>query len=134
MAEALAEAEEALEIARQYVGYFQLGYTLLIVFMSLLVLGIVLIIRQVKGITRHLGIPLLTYGAIEYASIWVAKYFMRGQLPLPDIPPYLETWMLQFIDNLLNPLEIFSLGLLIGGAVLVIVSFVYRRGQTSDEG
>jgi len=134
IARALTEAEEALELARQYIGYFQLGYILLIVFMSLLVLGIILISRQVKDITRRLGIPLLIYGATEYAGIFVAKYFIRRQLHLPDIPPYLETWTFQFIDNLLNPLEMFSLGLLISGAVLIIVSFVYKRGQSSSEG
>ena len=137
IAKALAAAEEVLEQARQYIGYFQLGYTLLIVFMSLLVLGIILIIRRVKDVTRRLGIPLLTYGAVEYAGIWVAKYFMSEQTPLanipllPEVPPYLEAWMFRFTDNLLHPLEMFSLALLIGGAVLTIVSFVYRRGQSS---
>lgn len=131
IAKALATAEEELERVRKYVSYFQLGYILLIVFMSLLVLGIILIIRQVKVITRHLGIPLIIYGAIEYAGIFVAKYYISGKSPLPapilEIPPYLETWIFQFIDNLLRPLEIFSLSLLIVGAVLIVVSFVYKR-------
>ncbi len=129
--EGLATAEEALAQARQYVSYFQLGYTLLIVFMLLMVAGIILIIRNVKDVTRRLGIPLLTYGAIEYASIWVAKYFMKGKLPLPDIPPSLQTWITQLSYNLIAPLEIFSLGMLIAGAVLTIVSFVYKRGQSA---
>ena len=133
IARALAEAEDVLEQAKPYIGYFQLGYQAIIGFMALLVLGIILISRQVKDITRRLGVPLLTYGAIEYAGIYVARYFTKGQLPLPDIPPYLETWMFQFIDNLLRPLEIFSLGLLIGGIVLIIVSVVYKRGQSVAE-
>ena len=131
ISEALLEAEEPLEEARRYISYFQLGYTLLIVFMALIVLGIILIIRQVKPVALRLGIPLLTYGAIEYAGIFVARYFIRGNVPLPDIPSHLETWLFQFMDNLLHPLVIFSLGLLICGAVLIVVSFVYKRGQSA---
>ncbi len=132
-AEVIAEAEEGLEPARQYVGYFQLGYKLLIVFMLLLVLGFVLISREVKYITRRLGIPLLTYGALWYAGIFVAKYFAVTQLPLPEIPASLQTWMTQLIENSLAPMQTLSLGLLIGGIALIVVSFVYKPRQPSPE-
>jgi len=120
-----------LEQARQALGYFTLLYLGLIGFMLLLVLGIILISRQVKDITRRLGIPLLTYGAIEYAGIFAAKYFADRPLPIPGLPSSLETWMPQFLYNVMAPLEMFSLGLLIGGIVLVIVSFVYKPRQPS---
>jgi hypothetical protein len=134
--EALAQAEEALAQAKQYVGYFQLGYKILIGFMLLLILGIILISRQVKDITRRLGIPCLTYGALWYASTFVGKYFadkyLAGTwLPLSEIPPSLQTWLPQFIDNFMKPLEMLSLGLLIGGIVLIVVSFVYPRWRQS---
>ena len=134
IAEALAEAEEALEQARQYVGYFQLGYKALIGFILLLILGIILIHRQVRGTTRQIGITFLTYGALEYAGIFVAKYFAKiqiAQLPSPEIPPSLQAWLPQFFSNFLAPLEMLSLGLLIGGVVLLIVSFVYKPRQAS---
>jgi hypothetical protein len=129
IASALTEAEESLELARQYIGYFQLGYLLLIVFMVLIILGIVLIIRRVKGVTRLLGILLLICGAIEYIGIWVVQYYINGRITFPDMPLYLETWLIQLINNVLSPLAMFSLGILICGAILVVVSFVYRRGQ-----
>ena len=134
--EALAQAEEKLAQAKQYVGYFQLGYKILIGFMLLLILGIILISRQVKDITRRLGIPCLTYGALWYASIFAGKYFadkyLAGTwLPLSEIPPSLQTWLPQFIDDLMKPLEMLSLGLLIGGIVLIVVSFVYPRWRQS---
>ena len=132
IAEALAEVEERLEQARPYIGYFQLGYKVLIGLMALLVLGIILISRQVKDVTRRLGVPLLTYGAIEYAGIFVAKYFIDRWSPWPEIPASLETWTSRLLDNLLAPLEMFSLGLLIGGIVLIIVSFVYKPRQPSS--
>ena len=132
IAMALAETEGGLEQGRQYVSYFQLGYKALIGFMVLLLLGIILINRQVKDTTRRLSIPLLTYGALWYAGIFVTKYFAGKQLALPEIPPSLQTWMSQFLDNFLAPLETLSLSLLIGGIALIVVSFVYKRSQPSS--
>jgi len=131
----LSQAEEALALARKYIAYFQLGYKILIAFMVLIVIGIVLIDREVRATTRRLGVPLLVYGAIDYAGIIVGKYFLSsGKITLPEVPPHLETWLFQFIDNLIKPLEIFSLSLLICGVVLTIVSFVYRPSQSQPEG
>lgn len=131
IAEALAEAEDGLSLARQYIGYFQLGYKLLIGFILLLILGIILISREVRDITRRLGITFLTYGAFEYAGIFIAKHFAGTWLPLSEMPSSLQTWLPQFLDNLLAPLQIFSLGLLIGGIVLIIVSLVYKPPPSS---
>lgn len=120
-----------LEQVRQALSYSQLVYKALIGFMLLLVLGIIFISHQVKDITRRLGVPCLTYGAFGYAGIFVARYFTGTGLPLPELPAALQTWLPQFLDNLMAPLEMFSLGLLIGGVVLVIVSFVYPRWRQS---
>jgi len=133
IAEALAEAEERLEEAREYIGYFQLGYKLLIGFIVLLVLGIIFINRQVKSATRKLGIIFLTYGAIEYTGIFVTKYFIKkAQLPWTEILPSLEAQLPQLVSDFLSPLAMFSLGLLIGGVVLIAVSFVYPRWLQSS--
>lgn len=131
IASALAEAEGGLEQGREVIGYFQLGYKLLIGFIVLLILGIVLIHRRVKGASRGLGITFLTYGVLWYVGIFVAKYFAVTQMAQFDVPHYLEGWRFQFVDNFLAPLEMFSLGLLIGGVALIIVSFVYKRRETS---
>lgn len=123
-------AEEGLWEARQYVAMFQQYYIILIVLMVMLAMGIILLVRNVKDICHRLGIPLVTYGAIEYAGIWATKYFIsRGKLHFAELPPELETWLLQLINDLLKPLEIFSLAILIGGAVLVIASFLYKPGK-----
>jgi hypothetical protein len=126
IAEGLATAEDGLKQARVVVGYFQLGYKALIGFMVLLIGFIILINRQVKDTTRGLGTTFLTYGAFEYVGIIVGKYFAEKQFPVAEIPPSFQAWLLQLLDNLLAPLEMFSLGLLIGGLVLIIVSFVYK--------
>ena len=130
IAEGIIEAEKGLEEARGYVSYFQLGYNLLIVFMLLLILGIVFIHRQVRGATRGLGITFLTFGALELIGIFVAKYFAEIPLAqLPPIPSPLQTWLPQFLNNFLAPLHMLSIGLIVGGVALLIVSFVYRPRQ-----
>lgn len=131
IAQALAEAEDGLRQARQYVDYFQLTYKALIVFMLLLILGIILLNRSVRETTRSLGITFLTYGAFEYGGILVAKYFGGKQFSMTGIPASLQVWLPQFLNNLMSPLAMFSLVLLIGGLALIIVSFVYKPRQTS---
>jgi len=127
------EALAMLEQVKQYISYYQTVYYGLIGLMVLLVVGIILISRQVRDVTRRLGTPCLTYGAVGYAGIFATKYFIgAGGLPLPEIPASLQTWLPQFLDNLLAPMEIFSLGLLITGIVLIIVSFVYKPRQPSS--
>jgi len=116
---------------RQAIGYFQLGYTLLIVFILLLILGIVLINREVKGATLGIGITFLSYGALWYAGTFVAKHFAGIQMAKLAIPSYLQGWLPQFLDDLIAPLGMFSLGLLVTGAVLIIVSFVYKPRDSS---
>jgi hypothetical protein len=98
-----------------------------------LVLGIILINRDVRVITRSLGIDLLIYGALEFAGVYVARHYMTTSLPMPaDVPVSLQTWLSGLTSDLLAPLQAFSLGLLIGGVVLVVVSFVYRRRVEED--
>ncbi|MFC1984435.1 hypothetical protein ACFLU0_00250 [Chloroflexota bacterium] len=134
IAEALEMAEERLEEAKEYIGYFQLGYKLLIGFIVLLILGIILLNRQVRSATRKLSIIFLTHGILWFAGILVAKYFIKkAQLPWTEIPPSLETQLPRLVNDFSAPLQWFSLGLLIGGVVLLIVSFVYKSRQQRDE-
>lgn len=132
--------EQILEI-RQQIDYFQTGYYALISFMVLLVLGIILINRNVKDATRILGITFLVYGVI---FIFVAWYFvptylfpvlfqlLSASISSPVIPSSLQPWLVGLLGDLLKPLQIFSLWLLIGGIVLLVVSFVYKRRVAED--
>lgn len=131
IAEALTAAEESLAEVRQGIGYFQLGYKLLIVFMVLLILGIVLIDRRVKAATRRLGITLATYGILELIGIFIAKYFIDRAIQSADIPLALQTQIPQYTSSIVAPLQMFSLGLLIVGIALIVVSVVYKPRQPS---
>lgn len=125
---ALTGVETALLQARQYVGYFQITYRVLIGLMALFVLGVILVSRQVKYVTRHLGISCLAYGAMEYAGIYFGKPLAAAQIGQQEIPPGLQIWLVQLLDNLMAPLLTFSLVLMVAGIVLVVVSFIYRPG------
>lgn len=118
--------------AKKWISYFQAGFYLSILFMLMLVVGIVLLERDVRIITRGLGVTLITYGAFEYISILVGKYFIPQGLSLPgmQLPPSLETWLSQVMMDVIRPLEIFSLACAIGGIILVVVSFVYPKKTT----
>ncbi len=131
LAEVLAEGEMALEEARQYVGYFQLVYKLLIVLIVLLIAGIVLLNRQVRSSTRKLGSIFLPCGILWLAGILIAKNFAGTQIAQLDIPSFLQAWLPQFVNDFLAPLQMLSIGLLAAGVVLLVVSFVYKPRQPS---
>jgi hypothetical protein len=123
--EVSADTMENLLMARKYIGYFQTWYYALIAFMVVLVAGIVLINRNVRVITRTLGMNLLIYGALEFAAIvFIRSLDMAGYIP--ELPYSLETWLNGLFKDFLAPLYWLSLGILIAGVILLIVSFVYR--------
>ncbi|MDH5696839.1 MAG: hypothetical protein OEZ00_09640, partial [Dehalococcoidia bacterium] len=125
-----AEVLAQLEVVRQGIGYFYLGYKVMIGFILLLILLIILVNRQVKGSTRGLGTTFLSFGVLSYIGIFFAKDIAGTQLMQLDMPVYLQTWMPQLVNDTLAPLEMYSLGLLAAGVVLLVVSFVYKPRQT----
>jgi len=125
------EAMVIIEQVRQGFGYFQLAYQALIGFIVLLILGIILINRQVKSTTRGIGTTFLVVGAFSLIEIFLATRFAGPQIAQLGIPPPLQTWIPQLLNDLLAPLQTFSIGLLAAGVVLLIVSFVYKPRQPS---
>jgi len=126
------ETMEQIVMARQVVDYFKTGYYALIAFMVLLVAGIILINRSVRGSTRALGITFLIYGALEFAGVFFVRNYVPISLPLQEIPPSLQVWTAGLFSDLLAPLQAFSLGFLIGGIALIVVSFVYRPESAEE--
>jgi len=116
---------------RQYTGYVQTAYPLLIGFMALLALLIILLYRSVKGATRSLGGTVLTYGVLGYAGIFASQYFLETQIGPQmgalGLPTALQSWLPQFLDSLWAPILTFNIAVAVAGLVLVIVSIVYPR-------
>lgn len=116
---------EGLQTARKSIGYFHAGYYTLIALMILLVAGIILINRNVKDSCRSLGLTFLIYGIAEFAGVLFARYFNFVKY-IPDLPSSIDTWLSGLIKDMLLPLQWFSLGILILGAVLFLVSILYK--------
>lgn len=127
----LTSAKQALDQARGYLRYFDIAFWGLIGLTILLIVGIILINRQVKASTRGIGIIFLIYGILEFGGIYLAKYLIQPQLAQLNAPANLQALIPQFLDDIVRPLQIFSLTILIVGIVLIIISHVYKRRQTT---
>ena len=123
------EVMATLGETKQYVGYFNLGFTAMIGFILLLILLIILVHRQVRGSTRGLGINFLICGAFSLAEVLLAKNAAGPLLAEADLPASLQTWAPQLLNDTLAPLQMYSIGLLAAGVILIIVSFAYKPRQ-----
>ncbi len=126
-----AEGTALLEQTREIVGYVNLSYTALIGIILLLILLIILVNREVRGSTRGIGANFLTCGILGFLSVFAAEKMSGTLLAEANMPPYLETWMPQFLSDTLAPLAMYSAGLAAVGVILLIVSFAYKPRQPS---
>ncbi len=124
--EALADAEAALADVKEFIGYYQAGFGVVIGLILLLVAAIVLVNRNVRSSTRILGIIFLVYGVFELIGIIVIRSVARTQVP-DDVPSSLQAWLVQLADSSLAPLQALSIALIVAGAALVTVSLLYKR-------
>jgi len=118
-----------LEQARRYIGYLQIAYRAVMVALPLLIMGIILLDRRVKGATRWIGIPCLVCGIFAYVSNLIARYFVGIYIPQLGLPVQLQAWLPHFLDRCLAPMQIYGIVLMATGTALLIVSFVYKRRQ-----
>jgi len=121
-----------VNILRENAGNMQTAYYGLMALMVVLVAGIILLHRSVKGAARELGVTFLIYGVIEYAGVWATQRFLPS-MPLPDMPSSLQTWLNGFIIDLMAPMQVLGIGLMAAGAALIIVSIVYPRRRPAGE-
>ncbi|MFH1663123.1 MAG: hypothetical protein ABH934_04320 [Chloroflexota bacterium] len=134
VAKTLAEVEEALSESRIYVSYFNTAYGILIGFIILLTAGIILIYREVKGPSRVLGGIFIGYGIINLIAVFIARGTAETQIAqLDDIPSSIQTWITQVTTSSLAPLLILAIVLLVTGATLLAISFIYKRNQLQIE-
>lgn len=122
------EVQNTLEQARQAIGYFELGFKILIGFMLLLITSIFLMSRPIRTAIRNVGIIFLSYGVLQFVGIFILTWLAGTQLTQSGLPLALQTWLPQFLNDLFTPLKIFTIGIAIIGVILIIVGVV-RWGQ-----
>ena len=127
-------AETVLSEVREYVDYVRLAYILSIVVSALLIAGIVLIYRNVKGSTRTLGIVFLASGLVVLVVALIGKDIGGGLMlrAMLATPLQLQAWASQVLVDLLAPLQWLGIGFIAGGIALLVASFVYKPSQTTD--
>ncbi len=126
--QSLADTETGLAEARRYIGYFRIGYILLIVFLVLVTAGIIAIHRSVKGSALNLGIVFLASGALQYIGYAVGNHYARAGIDSAsaDLPGAVRSWLPGVQAAALRPVEVFGLVLAALGLVLIAVSILYR--------
>jgi hypothetical protein len=134
IASAASGAETALGQVREYVGRVRLAYILSIVVSALLIVGIVLIYRNVKGSTRTLGIVFLTSGLVLLVLALIGKNVGNEQMlqALVGTPQQLQVWAAQVLVDLLGPLQWLGVGFMVGGVGSLVASFVYKPSEIID--
>jgi hypothetical protein len=126
------EVMQQIERAKQYVGYFNTGFIILIAFSLLMILLIILTHFSVKGSTRQLGFTFLSVGVVSLVGAFVIRSVANSQLATIDMPAALQTWAPNVVFDVLLPLGIYAIGLIVVGIALTVVSFVYKRDKYSD--
>ena len=129
-----SEAETVLSQVREYVGYVRLAYILSIVVSVLLIAGIVLIYRNVRGSTRTLGIVFMAAGLVLLVLALIGKNVGGEQMlqAMVGTPQQLQVWASQVLVDLLAPLQWLGVGFMAGGVGLLVASFVYKPSQIMD--
>ncbi|OGO06911.1 MAG: hypothetical protein A2Z76_01430 [Chloroflexi bacterium RBG_13_56_8b] len=126
-----AEVMEQITHARQYVGYFNLAFIVLIAFSLLLILLIILTHFSVRGSTRQLGITFLSIGVVSLAGALITRSVASSQLVQNELPSTLQAWAPEVITDVLMPLGLYGIGLIVVGIALTVISFVCKRDQHS---
>lgn len=122
-----------LEKARQYVRYYRILYSILIVATAALIAGIIVLNRRsVKGSTLWLGIPCLVCGILAFLSSYIVKRLAVPIILRGGLPTQLEDWLGEFLVDSVAPLTTYGIAMMIAGAALLITSIVYRRRQLSN--
>ena len=116
-----------LATARTYVGYFNAAFMLLIALLALVILGIILILRNVKGVCRTLGVVFFLSGALEYAGVLIIKNVGPALIARLNILPALSNVPGMLLNDVIAPLQFVSLACLIGGILMIGISIVYPR-------
>jgi len=112
---------------RHYAGYYQVTYWGLVAIIIIFMLLIFALNGEVRGTARSLGITFILYGAIVFALVWAMEKYGAPYLKFAELPQALQSWILQVSHDSLGPIQIFNIGLLAAGIVLLVISFVYPK-------
>jgi hypothetical protein len=114
------------------VGYFILGYRVLIGLIVFLIMGLFLFIRPVWKAVQILGIIALCAGLVQlilyFAIIGITSY----ELTQFTLPPALQAWLPSLINDFLLSLVVVSIIILLIGIILIVISRKHRNQKKTE--
>jgi hypothetical protein len=136
--EASTSMAKARNEVRPYITLSRFIFWSLILVILLIIGGLILIHRSVRGATLNLGIVFLVYGAIELIGVLIIRSIIGGPAFIQrfvdgDIPEYVFNIISPIMQRLTQPLFIFTLACTIIGIALLVVFFVYSKKQPNME-
>lgn len=122
------EAMDMLEQAKRYVGYEQLAYRISIGAMVGIIVGLIFLHRRrVKGATRSIGSACLSCGIPAFIGTLVIGGSIGALMARFGLPVQLQSWLSQSLGALMAPMKMYSIGLMVAGITLLVVSTVYKE-------
>lgn len=125
-----ASTIETLQEVRQSIAYYQYWW-LTIPLILVLAAAIILLENNLRSSLRDLGINLFIFGAIGIASDYLLNRYATPSTVIPGLPAALSNWLNGFINDVLAPLNTFSIAVAVIGAVLIIVSFIVPKKEAA---
>jgi hypothetical protein len=125
-----SQTMDGLSTARTVIGYFQTYYYWVIVLMIVLIVLIFLLSMNIRATACALGINFLIFGILDLVGVILMK-----SLPIMDwatsvvkqeIPDYLNSWVTGMINDVSSVALPLSIGILVVGVVLLVVSFIIK--------
>jgi len=116
------DVKQTLENISLTVGYFILGYRVLIGLILFLIMGLFIFLRPARAAVRVLGIISLCAGLVQLLLYFGVMGITRYELTQLSLPLALQSWLPSLIDDFLMSLAIVSAAIFITGIVLVIVA------------
>jgi hypothetical protein len=129
-----SETMDALSTAKTAVGYFQTYYPWMIVLMIVLAALIFVINMNIRATARALGTNLCIYGGLSLIGIIVVKvvspfHYITDAF---DVPATLTTWAEGMANDITSVAMPLSIGLLVAGVALLVVSFIIKPKAASE--
>ena len=121
-----AETVTQLQKAKEIIAYIELGYKVLIGLVALLVLFIALIQWwRAKPIARFIGVAFTIAGVISLVGALAAGVIVPQMISVP-LPAEIAAMLPQLISDCSYPLLLYSIGILVTGIGLVVLSLKLR--------
>jgi len=116
------EVQQRLNQISLTIGYFVLGYRVLIGLIVFLIMGLFIFVRPAMRAVRILGITALCAGFVQLLLYFAVVAVARYQLSQLTLPQALQAWFPSLINDFLISLVVVSIIILLIGIILLIIS------------